>query len=80
MQHTSSAAVLAGVVNAQGQLFRRFETVACDLGFLRLHIQAKVAEGREIAGRDGTPLADLDFGADSRCFDFGAPAELSITR
>ena len=57
-----------------GQLFRRFETLACNLRFLRLHMQAKVAEGCEIAGRDGTPLADLDFGADSGCFDFGPPA------
>ena len=74
LQEAAAAAGFEHELLLFGQLLRRLEAVARDLGFLRLHVQAEVAEGGEIAGGDGAPLADLDFGADAGGFDFGAPA------
>src|ERR1017187_2565971 len=74
LQETAAAARFEHEFLLFGQLLGGLEALTGNRRFTRLDVQAEVAERREIAGGDGAPLTDLDFGADTRSFDFGALA------
>src|ERR1035438_9519060 len=74
LQEAASAARFEHEFLLFGQLLGGLEALTGNRRLARPDVQPEVAERREIAGRDGAPLADLNLGADAGGFHFGALA------
>src|SRR5207302_6348833 len=74
LQEAAAAAGFEHVFLLVGEFADALGAASGEFGFIALDAQAEAAEGGEIAGGDGGPFADLNFGANAGGFDFRAAA------